>query len=126
MQSAPISGMLLSIHHCILSESFQFQPDPDAPPSPPVDYVKAMERATEAMRHANLLLKGLDQFVAGEEAEEGKLLVVLKQVNEETQTLLNHAFWLGLVLIIVFMFSLVAALLCYQLLARRLVDSHRA
>jgi hypothetical protein len=98
----------------------QFQTDT------PVDYVKAMERATEAMRHANLLLKGLDQFVAGEEAEEGHLLVALRQVNEETQTLLNHAFWLGLVLIVVFMFSLVAALLGYRLLARRLVDSHRA
>jgi len=104
----------------------QFQADPDAPPSPPVDYVKAMERATETMRHATLLVKSFDAFVAGEEAaEEGKLLVVLKQVNEETKTLLNHAFLLGLVLIAVFMVSLVAVLVCYRLLTRRLGDSRR-
>jgi hypothetical protein len=103
----------------------QFQADPDAPPSPPVDYVKALARATETLRQANLVVKSFDKFVKGEEAEEGKLLLALKQINTETQALLNHAFWLGLVLIVVFMLSLVAALLCYRLLAHRLVDFHR-
>jgi hypothetical protein len=97
----------------------QFQADQ------PVDYVKTMEKATEAMQGATLLVENLDKFVAGEEAEEGKLLLALKQVNTETQALLNHAFWLGLVLILVFMFSLVAALLCYRWLVHRLVDFQR-
>jgi len=105
----------------------QFEDDPDAPPSPPVDYVKALERATKTLRQANLLVKSFDELVAGEEAEEeGPLLIALKQVDEESKSLLNHAFLLGLVLIVVFMVSLVAALVCYRWLTRRLGDSHRA
>lgn len=117
MQQTLTTGLELT--NALNTLANQFQADQ------PVDYVKTMEKATEAMQGATLLVENLDKFVAGEEAEEGKLLLALKQVNTETQALLNHAFWLGLVLILVFMFSLVAALLCYRWLAHRLVDFQR-
>jgi hypothetical protein len=123
MQQTLTTGLELT--NALNTLGTQFQAGPDAPPSPPVDYVKTMGKATEAMQGATQLIESLDKFVAGEEAEEGKLLLALKQINTETQALLNHAFWLGLMLIVVFMFSLVAALLCYRWLAHRLVDFQR-
>ena len=124
MQQTLTTGLELT--NALSTLATPFRAGPDALPSPPVDYVKTMGKATEAMQGATQLVESLDKFVAGEEAEEGKLLLALKQVNVETKALLNHAFGLGLALIMVFMFSLVGALLCYRWLAHRLVDFQRA
>jgi hypothetical protein len=104
----------------------QFKSDANTPPGPPVDYVKALQHATETVKHATMLVKSLDEFIVGETAEEADLVKVLRQVNAETRALLNHAFWLGIILIVVFLIGLVAALVSYRYFTRRLVDSPRS
>jgi hypothetical protein len=90
-----------------------------------VDYVKALHQATETVKEATVLVKSLDDFVVGESAEEADLVKVLRQVNVETKRLLDRAFWLALVLIVVFLVGLVAALVSYRLITRRWQDSGR-
>jgi hypothetical protein len=103
----------------------QFKPDPQAPPGAAVDYVKALQQATETVKEATVLVKSLDDFVVGEDAANADLVKVLRQVNLETKSLLDRAFWLALVLIVVFLAGLVAALVSYRLITRRWPDSGR-
>ena len=104
----------------------QFEPDPQTPPGgAPVDYVKALQHATETVKEATVLVKSLDDFVVGENKEEADLVRVLRQVNTETKSLLDRAFWLALVLIVVFLVGLVAALVTVRLITRRWPDSDR-
>jgi hypothetical protein len=70
-----------------------------------------------------MLVKSLDDFVVGENMEEADLVKVFRQVNTETRAVLNHAFYLGLILIAVFLIGLVAALVSYRYFTRRLVES---
>lgn len=105
--------------------AMQFRPDPNAPPGASVDYVKALQHATETVKEATVLVKSLDDFVVGESAEEADLVKVLRQVNVETKSLLDRAFWLALVLIVVFLVGLVAALVSVRLLTRGWPDSRR-
>ena len=103
----------------------QFGTDPQAPPGASVDYVKALQHATETVKQATVLVKSLDDFVVGEDAANADLVRVLRQVNVETKSLLDRAFWLSLVLIMVFLVGLVAALVSARLLTRRWPDSRR-
>jgi hypothetical protein len=103
----------------------QFKPDPQAPPGAPVDYVKALQHTTETVKEATVLVKSLDNFVVGEDATNADLVKVLRQVNVETKSLLDRAFWLALILIVVFLAGLVAALVSYRLITRRWPDSGR-
>lgn len=103
----------------------QFKPDPQAPPGAPVDYVKALQQATETVKEATVLVKSLDDFVVGEDVANADLVKVLRQVNLETKSLLDRAFWLALVLIVVFLAGLVAASVSYCLITRRWPDSSR-
>lgn len=69
-----------------------------------------------------MLVKSLDDFVVGENAEQADLVKVFRQVNTEARALLNHVFYLGLILIAMFLIGLVAALLSYRYFTRRLVE----
>ena len=106
--------------------AIQFKRDLNVSPETPVDYVKALQHTSETVKEATLLIKSLDDFVGGKTAEEANLVKVLRQVNAETRAILNHAFWLGLILVLVFLAGLVAALWCYRYFTRRLVDSPRS
>jgi ABC-type uncharacterized transport system fused permease/ATPase subunit len=64
--------------------------------------------------------------VVGEDVEQADLVKVLKQVNAETKAILDHAFWLGLILIAVFLIGLVTALVSYRYVTSRLVRPSRA
>ncbi|NWG76231.1 MAG: hypothetical protein HXY24_16790 [Rubrivivax sp.] len=81
------------------------------------------QSATETVKQTTLLVKSLDDFVVGENAEQADLVRVFRQINAETTALLNHALLLGLILIIVFLIGLVAALVSYRYFTRRLVGS---
>jgi hypothetical protein len=104
----------------------QFRPDPKAPAGAPVDYVKALQHATETVKEATVLVKSLDDFVVGENREEADLVRVLRQVNVETKSLLDRAFWLALILIVVFLAGLAAVLVSVRFISRRWPDSGRA
>ena len=93
----------------------------------PIDYVKTLEKASEAARHFRELVLVMDAFVAGEEAAERPAAFVkaMNEVNNRSKALLNHAFILAAGLILMFLVGLVLALLCYRYSARRLLESSR-
>ena len=93
----------------------------------PIDYVKTLEKASEAARHFRELVLVMDAFVAGEEAAERPAAFVkaMNEVNNRSKALLNHAFILAAGLILMFLVGLVLALLCYRYFARRLLESSR-
>ncbi|MRR06430.1 MAG: hypothetical protein EG828_05715 [Deltaproteobacteria bacterium] len=95
--------------------------------SPPVDYVKTLEKASDTARRFQELVLMMDAFVAGEEAvKPAALSKALNEINAQSKSVLNHIFLLAAGLIILFFVGLVLSLLGYRYLARRLVDSHRA
>lgn len=104
----------------------QFQPDPNAPAGPPVDYLKALQQLTETVKESTVLVKTLDDFIVGEDAANADLVKVLRQVNAETRTLLDRAFWLALILIVVFLAGLGTVLVSVRFISRRWPDSGRA
>ena len=131
-----LKGMLTEVREMLLAGTelakavgaltAQFKPEPNAPQAPPgqpLDYVQALKQATETVKHTTMLVKSLDDFVVGENAEQADLVKVFRQVNAETRAILNHAFYLGLILIAVFLIGLVAALVSYRYVTRRLVES---
>lgn len=131
-----LKGMLTEVREILLAGTelakalgaltSQFKPDPNAPQGPPgqpLDYLQALQQATETVKQTTLLVKSLDDFVVGENVEQADLVRVLRQVNTETKSLLDRAFWLALVLIVVFLVGLVAALVSYRYVTRRLVGS---
>jgi hypothetical protein len=133
-----LKGMLSEVREILLAGTelakaagalaTQFKPDsnaPQAPPGQPLDYIQALQQATETVKQTTLLVKSLDDFVVGENAEQANLVKVFRQVNTETRAILNHTFYLGLILIAVFLIGLVAALVSYQYFTRRLLKSSR-
>jgi hypothetical protein len=131
-----LKGMLTEVREILLAGTelakavgaltVQFKPDPNAPQGPPgqpLDYIQALQQATETVKQTTLLVKSLDDFVVGENVEQADLVKVFRQVNAETRAILDHAFWLGLILIAVFLIGLVAALVSSRYFTRRLVES---
>ncbi|BCS55316.1 hypothetical protein [Geobacter sp. SVR] len=91
--------------------------------SPPIDYVKTLDKASEMARQLKELVVMMNAFVAGEEAEEkpAALSKALSEINTRSESVLNHIFFLAAGLILLFF----VCLLCYRYLVRRL-DSPRA
>jgi hypothetical protein len=93
----------------------------------PIDYVKTLEKASEAAHHFRELVLVMDAFVAGEEAAErpAAFIKAMNEVNNQSKALLNHAFLLATGLILLFLVGLVLALLRYRYFAGRLLESSR-
>jgi hypothetical protein len=131
-----LKGMLTELRQVLVAATelttamqalvIQFKRDLNISPETPVDYVKALQHTSETVKEATLLIKSLNDFVGGKTAEEANLVKGLRQVNAETRAILNHAFWLVLILMLVFLAGLVVALWCYRYFTRRLVDSPRS
>ncbi len=92
--------------------------------SPPVDYVKTLEKASDAARQYKELVVMMDAFVTGEKAgaKSAALSKALNEINAESKSVLNHIFLLAAGLILLFF----VGLLGYRYLARRLVELPRA
>lgn len=129
-----LEGILMEIRQTLLAGveltkgvaalTSQYKPNPQAPKSPhvtPVDYVKALQQATETVKETTILVKSMDNFIIGETPEDANLVKVFRHLNAETKAILNHAFWLALILVLVFLIGLVAALITYRYFTRRLV-----
>jgi hypothetical protein len=86
------------------------------------DYIKTLEKISEAARGLQTLIESVDKLAATPEDRGGlpRLLGVLQQTNAEVKGLMNHAFLLGALLLVLLLSGLVAALLAYRYLSERL------
>jgi hypothetical protein len=98
--------------------------DPNAPPSTgrpfdPLDYGKAASQVGSMARDLNTLLAS-----AGSTAP--ALAKISSGAGDDMKRVVDHAFWMGVVLIVVFLAGFVAARLAYRSLELRMDRSRRA
>jgi hypothetical protein len=95
---------------------------------PPVDPMKALEKAHDTTRYLQELAATMNTFVTSEEVAVWPMALskALNEINTQSKSVLDHLFFLAAGLIFLFLAGLVLALLCYRYLAGRLVDSRRA
>lgn len=95
-------------------------PDPNAPPAPPgkpfdpLDFGKAATEVGGMARDLNTLLRSANETAPA-------LARIGQSTGEDLKRVIDHAFWRGLVLILVLLVGYVAARLAYRALARKLV-----
>ena len=93
-------------------------PDPNAPPKPagkpfdPLEFGKAATDVGGMARDLNTLLRTANDSAPA-------IAKIGAQTGEDLKTVINHAFWRGLILILVLLAGSVPARLAYRALARR-------
>jgi hypothetical protein len=95
-------------------------PDPNAPPAKPgkpfdpLDFGRAASQVGGMARDLNTLLRSANETAPA-------VAHIGQQTGEDLKRVIDHAFWRGLVLIVVLLAGYVAARLAYRAFARKLV-----
>jgi hypothetical protein len=94
-------------------------PDPNAPPKPaggkpfdPLDYGKAAADVGGMARDLNALLRSANETAPA-------IAGIASKTGDDLKTVIDHAFWKGLILILVLLAGSIPARLAYRALARR-------
>ena len=93
-------------------------PDTNSPPFNILDYAKTADQIGGMAKDINTLIASVNQSVP-------QLTRLSQQASADAQSVVNHSFRLGLVLIVVLLAGAVVAALAYRVLANKLVPTRR-